>query len=636
MGTLRDVVRDEPVRREIAMLAENHIALPGSEPLGVTTQDVQAAVIRDPDLARRPGTQAHHATAEAVVVAFGRPVLFVRDGKIQLPRSLEIRSRLPPGKARLEAAIPSVGRIEFKGNPIRSWGGTGWIVDDGVIVTNRHVARLFVERGGRGFVAIPNPVTGKPIEARIDFREEYKRPDAAFEVGVRRVLFVEQDSKKRPDVAFMVLEKEDGLPAPIPILEHDLDEGADVAVVGYPAEDPDGIPNASAALRIFHGHFGVKRLAPGKVLVSEGSDFFFSHDATTLGGNSGSVVLDLDTGAAAGLHFQGEVGVANFAVKATAIRDELARARKGRKPKTPVPDPVPRPRRPGLEEAAPQEDADLEGFDTAFLGANRRVELPAKVTGKKDLLMFDDLDGKKASVLRYTHFSVAMSVSRKQCLWSAVNIDGTHPQSDPRPNAWLVDPRIPASAQTLPNDDDADLDVYGNAPRFARGHITRREDPVWGDKATAHQGNTDSMHYTNAVPQQQAFNAPIWLKLEDYALKNAKKDKMRISVITGPIFATSDRTMFGARIPVEFWKVIAFIHADTGKLTATGYIMSQESKLPHLEFVFGPLDNTSQTRIKTIERRTGLSFGSLSSHDPMGGEEAVRQPLSALEQIRFV
>jgi endonuclease G len=94
--------------------------------------------------------------------------------------------------------------------------------------------------------------------------------------------------------------------------------------------------------------------------------------------------------------------------------------------------------------------------------------------------------------------------------------------------------------------------------------------------------------------------------------------------------------MFGARIPFEFWKIIAFIHDDTGKLTATGYIMSQESHLPHEEFVFGPFDNTSQTQIKTIERRTGLSFGTLSSKDPKRGEEAIRQPLSALEQIVFV
>jgi endonuclease G len=636
MGTLRDVVRDEAVRHEIATLAENGIPLPGSETLGVSARNVADAVISEP----KGKPKAHAATTEAVIRTFGRPVLFVRDGRIELPKSKEISSRILPVKARLEAGIPSVGRIEFSGNPLRSWGGTGWVIDEGVIVTNRHVAELFVERGARGFLAKTNPVTGEPIRARIDFREEFRRPNGdaeSFEVAVRKVLFVERDSRKRPDVAFLMLEKNPNLPPPIPVLETDLDEDADVAVVGYPAEDPEGVPSAAVSLRIFQGHFGVKRVAPGRVMVSEPNAVFFSHDATTLGGNSGSAVLDMQTGAAAGLHFMGDLGVANFAVKATALRDELARARKGRQPKARVPAPVPRPdHRPGLVESAPADYADRQGFDSDFLGAGKRVDLPVKQAGKSDLLTFTDLDGKKQSVLKYTHYSVAMSVSRKQCLWSAVNIDGATSKSDKRPGSWLIDPRIPASAQTLPDDHDKALDVYGNAPRFARGHMTRREDPAWGETDLAHKGNVDSMHYTNAVPQQQAFNAPIWLRLEDYALQHARADKMRISVITGPIFLDSDPTMFGARIPVEFWKVIAFIHDETGKLTATGYSMSQESQLPHEEFVFGPFDNTSQIQLKTIERRTGLSFGTLSSRDPKRGEEAVPQPISALEQIRFV
>jgi endonuclease G, mitochondrial len=59
---------------------------------------------------------------------------------------------------------------------------------------------------------------------------------------------------------------------------------------------------------------------------------------------------------------------------------------------------------------------------------------------------------------------------------------------------------------------------YGNAPKFSRGHMTRREDPIWG--ITLELGNSDSMHVTNTVPQIQSFNAGIWLDLEDYALLN--------------------------------------------------------------------------------------------------------------------
>jgi len=82
--------------------------------------------------------------------------------------------------------------------------------------------------------------------------------------------------------------------------------------------------------------------------------------------------------------------------------------------------------------------------------------------------------------------------------------------------------RLPSfEKQTLPNG-DPDLDVYGDSPRFARGHITRREDPIWGQDETIRKlGNRDSMHYTNVAPQMQTFNGDVWLKLEDYRQKLA-------------------------------------------------------------------------------------------------------------------
>jgi endonuclease G len=39
-----------------------------------------------------------------------------------------------------------------------------------------------------------------------------------------------------------------------------------------------------------------------------------AHDCTTLGGNSGSAVIDVATGLVVGLHFGGEYVVANYAV----------------------------------------------------------------------------------------------------------------------------------------------------------------------------------------------------------------------------------------------------------------------------------------------------------------------------------
>ena len=137
-------------------------------------------------------------------------------------------------------------------------------------------------------------------------------------------------------------------------------------------------------------------------------------------------------------------------------------------------------------------------------------------------------------------------------------------------------------------------ECYGNPPKFSRGHMTRREDPGWGGLTTAKRGNEDSMHVTNATPQMQAFNSPIWLALEDYALHHAREDDMKISVFTGPYFNDSDPEMYGVRIPLAFWKVIAFIHDRTGELCATGYEMNQEKTLqPEEEFVFGAFTSRS-------------------------------------------
>src|SRR5262249_11136246 len=119
----------------------------------------------------------------------------------------------------------------------------------------------------------------------------------------------------------------------------------------------------------------------------------------------------------------------------------------------------------------------------------------------------------------------------------AGNINGNLSKKGARAG-WKGDPRIPKWRQIM-------NEGYGRPPKFSRGHMTRREDPGWGkDVKTAKCGNEDSMHVTNTAPQMQAFNAPIWLALEDYALRHAREDEMKISVLTGPYFGKRDPNMF--------------------------------------------------------------------------------------------
>ena len=133
----------------------------------------------------------------------------------------------------------------------------------------------------------------------------------------------------------------------------------------------------------------------------------------------------------------------------------------------------------------------------------------------------------------------------------------------------------------------------------------------------------------------QVFNAGIWLALESYPLGHARADHMRISVFTGPFLLADDPIRHGVPIPRSFWKVMTFVHDETGELCATGYTMSQEDFLREEEFVFGQ-HKTSQARIATIEQRAGLSFGPLAALDPFDSDQkGVAALLTDPAQIRF-
>ncbi|HEV8606551.1 MAG TPA: DNA/RNA non-specific endonuclease [Tepidisphaeraceae bacterium] len=626
---VRHVLKDREIHNEIAQMVESNQPIPLAGQWNVTP-DMVRAVIAPP---QKGAKRASRPFTEAVVLKYGRPSLLIRNDRIDLPDSAELRKRVQRAQPFLEPRLPSVGRVELIDHPSMLYAGTGWVIGDGVIVTNRHVAEVFAARGAKSIIFRRN-FLGDSMGAKVDFCEEYDI-DKSFEIAVEKVLFIEDHDDMLPDVALLKLKSSANLPHPIPLAKSPPEAGADIAVVGYPARDERGGADSIQAIhRVFGDIYEVKRLSPGRVIALPKSRWFFTHDASTLGGNSGSVVLDMSTGNAVGLHFQGEYLSANYAVNAGKLLDYLAK----QKVKVVAPQ-VPRPKpRPGpvageavLEGSAASAAgyADRKGYVANFIGAS----VPLPTFGSKvasDVLSFQ-IAGKATKILNYTHFSLAMSKSRRVCLYSAVNIDGKDSKSikGTRP-AWRIDPRIPARAQII-------KECYGleQDGKFSRGHMTRREDPNWGDNALALIANADTMHVTNACPQIQPFNAGIWNGLEDYALQNARQDDMRISVITGPFFNKDDPTMFKVRIPVRFWKIIAFIHDKTKKLTATAYTMSQESFLPGKEFIYGRYE-TYQGSIKAIEQETGLSFGKLRSLDPYKVvPEAVAQPLTSFSEIVF-
>lgn len=95
--------------------------------------------------------------------------------------------------------------------------------------------------------------------------------------------------------------------------------GNRIAVIGYPARDP--LRNDPAVQdELFERVFQVKRLQPGEIVGGQPTASFgkivqaATHDCSTLGGNSGSAVIDLETGEVLGLHFGGRYLDTNYAV----------------------------------------------------------------------------------------------------------------------------------------------------------------------------------------------------------------------------------------------------------------------------------------------------------------------------------
>ncbi|WP_291885516.1 DNA/RNA non-specific endonuclease [Cellulomonas sp.] len=183
----------------------------------------------------------------------------------------------------------------------------------------------------------------------------------------------------------------------------------------------------------------------------------------------------------------------------------------------------------------------MTGYDTSFLGPD--VPLPVVP--------------REVRVLPSTHFTVQLDPVRRLAASTAVNIDGSRLLSLPRSDRWVFDARVPESEQTGPHVyDHNDLD---------RGHLVRRQDPVWGEPDEAQRANVETFTFANAAPQAAMFNQgkELWLGLEDHVLTYAGTWRQRVSVFTGPVLLDSDPVYRGCGIPRQFWKVAVWaVDAD--------------------------------------------------------------------------
>lgn len=208
------------------------------------------------------------------------------------------------------------------------------------------------------------------------------------------------------------------------------------------------------------------------------------------------------------------------------------------------------------------------------------------------------LDG--SVVITYTHFSLALSTSRRFARCVAWNIDG------------------------------------GN--RLDRGHLARRADLVWGDLSEAESANNDSFFFTNIAPHMDDFNQSskngVWGQLEEAVFADVDVQDLKISVFGGPVFQDNDREYRGVRLPREYWKILAYV--EQGVFKSDAFLLTQNLN----PFEALDLDEFRAFQVSTaeLEARTGLQFA-----DALRGADAFmplpgpgdREPLGSPADIQW-
>ena len=260
-----------------------------------------------------------NAVLEAIVRTDGsRPSFLVKKGEVDLKSSPvgDWEIDIIASQDGLANLFARVGRIDDEVLP-QQFAGTGFLVHDNYILTNRHVLQLIGARDNKGQWKIKKDIA-------IDFGHEFRNNDPSIKKMLKRVVFASNKSistqgaidHSKLDLALIELEAATPEQKPRGTFCLDISKdwpGPDVSIytIGYPGSPASGIDSISLLEKLFQATWGKKRIAPGKVMQNANGlpGWTLSHDATTLGGNSGSLIVTIGReGLAAGLHYGGSSG----------------------------------------------------------------------------------------------------------------------------------------------------------------------------------------------------------------------------------------------------------------------------------------------------------------------------------------
>jgi hypothetical protein len=262
---------------------------------------------------------------EAIIETDGsRPVFIVQDDQLNpdaVALSDQWQTLLSARKAEIATIAKAVGRVNDP-TAAQRFQGTAFAVTPGLVMTNRHVLQAIAKQAAEGWALKP--------DIKIDFAQEYKRAQTRS-LAVKQVVFA-GPRRVDPfninhdilDVALLRIEETQAdprwpLPLPLVIRPEADDPARAIVSCGFPG-DPYTDEPADLKKKLFDLIFGYKVLAPGRIKRTAGEldnnarKWSIGHDATTLPGNSGSCIIDIESGAeVVALHYAGSPRVINFA-----------------------------------------------------------------------------------------------------------------------------------------------------------------------------------------------------------------------------------------------------------------------------------------------------------------------------------
>jgi len=305
--------------------ARASIALPVRKPGGqraaptgpVLTEE--AARAYDRALTNQPLTKADFIHLESIVLPALRPAFDILNESYEtLPASWK---PLNDQRSKLEPLIRGVGRLQLTGHPSYTLVGTGFVCGPKAILTNRHVAQVFVQgiESGMQLSFLPDVTCALEMRAEVGSAE-------SVQLNVVKPVTV----STRWDLALFAVESLPDKVTPLPLASsapNSLDGGYST-IVGYPSYDSE--ESLVDQINIFRTVFDRKRLQPGKLngraeVLSFGHTVSaVAHDCSTLGGNSGSALIAVEEAKVVGIHFAGLTHVSNYAVPAWELANDPA------------------------------------------------------------------------------------------------------------------------------------------------------------------------------------------------------------------------------------------------------------------------------------------------------------------------